>query len=338
MHAQPRRGLVRRLTDRSKWLLCAHLLAKNYRTRMHFASGAIESDIGSTHQRKDVAASVRYIREVYDDYIRYGGLSAGALNGRSVLELGPGDNFGVALLFLAAGAQRAICLDKFYSRRDEAHQREIYERVRRELAPPETERFDAALDLNNKDGIRFAPERLECLYGFGVEEAASRLDGMQFDFIVSRAVLEEVHNIDGAFASMDRLLRPGGMLIHKVDLSDYRLFSSRGFSPLEFLSIPDIIYDRMSSDSGLPNRRRRDYYASKLRALGYEATLSFTAVLNRPLSPYVESLSPDHYTPAELAATQQIRPRLCAQFRGCSDEDLLATGIFIAARKPERAA
>ena len=49
------------------------------------------------------------------------------------MEIGHGDNLGVALRFLAAGAAEVICLDKFYSKRDPERQREIYLALRAQL-------------------------------------------------------------------------------------------------------------------------------------------------------------------------------------------------------------
>ncbi|MGI8731735.1 MAG: hypothetical protein ACR2LM_00335 [Pyrinomonadaceae bacterium] len=43
-----------------------------------------------------------------------------------VFELGFGDNVGVALKFIAAGATKVVCLDKFYSKRNLEQQRKIY--------------------------------------------------------------------------------------------------------------------------------------------------------------------------------------------------------------------
>jgi SAM-dependent methyltransferase len=325
--------IARRLTDGSRWLLCARMLAANYRARRRFISGVIESDIGSAPRHQDVPGRIRYIRSVFEDYLRYGGLSPQALTAKSILELGPGDNFGVALLFLANGASRVVCLDKFYSRRDEAQQGQIYAQLREELEPAQRERYDDAVDLRNE--VRLVPNRIRCLYGFGVGDAAQRLGDAPFDFIVSRAVLEEVHDIDEAFASMDQLLRPGGMLIHKIDLSDYAQFSGRGYSPLEFLTIPEIVYKHMSRDSGRPNRRRAGYYRDKLRELGYDSSLWITSVLNRPVTPHVKALRPEvDYGSGDIAAVEAIRPRLFPPLRGSTDEDLLTTGIFLTARKP----
>jgi SAM-dependent methyltransferase len=310
------------------------MVAANYRARRRFTSGMIESDIGSAPRHQDVPERICYIRGVFGDYLRYGGLSPQALAGKSVLELGPGDNFGVALLFIANGASRAVCLDKFYSRRDETREGRIYAQIREELEPVQRERYDAAVDLRN--AVHLTPDRIGCLYGFGVGDVAQRLGDASFDFIVSRAVLEEVYDIDEAIASMDRLLRPGGMLIHKIDLSDYAQFSGRGFSPLEFLTIPEIVYKHMSRDTGLPNRRRASYYRDKFGELGYDSSLRITSVLNRPITPHLTALRPEvDYGPEDLVAVEAIRPRLCPPYRRSTDEDLLTTGIFLTARKPE---
>src|SRR4051812_43778376 len=57
-----------------------------------------------------------YVRTVYDAHCR-AVTRLRPISG-TVLEIGPGGNVGVALLFLAGGAARAICLDVFPWARD----------------------------------------------------------------------------------------------------------------------------------------------------------------------------------------------------------------------------
>ncbi len=315
--------------------IIARRIVHNWRSKFRQALGEMGSAIGATHSGRSVADSLDYIDRVYRDYVYYGGLSPEQLAGRRILEIGPGDNFGVALHFLAAGAAEVAGLDKFATRRDTEHATAIYRAMRERLSGAEAARFDAVLDLNS---MRFHPERLQIIEGVATEDAARVLAPESFSVIVSRAVLEEIHSIDRAFQAMDRLLEPGGLMLHKIDLSDYGMFSGRGMHPLEFLTIPDPVYTMMTEYSGDPNRLRIDYYRSKMRELGYFAGLLVTAVAGQaeeivPHQPSIELGS--HYTEQSLASVRAIRPRLARRFRHLPDTDLLITGIFLVARKLE---
>ncbi len=161
------------------------------------------STSGSTHGAFSLEQSLEYIDEVFGDYLAYGDLGDGELAGASVLELGPGDNFGVALRFLAAGAERVVAMDKFASVRDPAQQRQIYEA----LLDGSHARSGSASRRRSTSTAALRPGRLRAIEGVAVEEAATALAGERFDLIVSRAVLEHLYDLDAAFAAMDDAAR-----------------------------------------------------------------------------------------------------------------------------------
>ncbi|HEX6650552.1 MAG TPA: methyltransferase domain-containing protein, partial [Pyrinomonadaceae bacterium] len=162
-----------------------------------------------------MTASLAYIEKQFTNYIDYGGLSREYLKAKRILELGPGDSLGVALKFLAAGAESVVCLDRFYSKRDVQHEREIYKELRATLEPEEKARFDEAVTLTEK--VQFNPQKLQSIHGFTLDEIADKLE-QKFDLIVSCAVLEEIYDPDPVFAAMDKLLAHGGSLVHVIDL------------------------------------------------------------------------------------------------------------------------
>ena len=111
---------MKSLAKKSKNLIIAAKIYDNWRMKRRFQSGNTESIHGSTHGLliKDIAESLSYINIQFDDYLTYSGLTVEKLKGMRVFELGFGDNVGVALKFLAVGAEQAVCLDKYYSKRD----------------------------------------------------------------------------------------------------------------------------------------------------------------------------------------------------------------------------
>ena len=325
------RDLVKKLARRSKSVIIAYKLFDNRRLRKRIEAGDIETIHGSTHLNRSVADSLAYIEKQFDDYIKYAGLS---LQGKRILELGPGDNLGVALKFLAADAASVVCLDRFYSKRDTDHEREIYKALRERLSPEGQSRFDQAVTLT--DNVQFNSEMLQSVYGVSLEGFADKLanDHEKFDLILSCAVLEEIYDPDPVFAAMDRLLAPGGNLVHVIDLGDYGMFRSQGMHPLTFLTISESIYKRMASDSGLPNRKRLRYYVEKMKELGYQSKFFVTSVLPRGrLEPAAEYAPGKFNNDSNLVA--EIRSKLAGDFKNMDEEQLLIDGVLLVATKSE---
>jgi SAM-dependent methyltransferase len=332
---------LKNLAKKSKTLVIANNIYDNWRTRRRFQRGRIESDYGSTHGnlRFSVGESVGYVERTFQDYLTYSGLPREAFRGRRILELGVGDSYGVALLFLAHGASQVFCIDKFYSERDAAHERNIYLALREKLGGEERARFDDAVRLD--EGIELNPEKLKAVYGTGAEDADRIPDIGTFDFIISRGVLQSVHETDAAFAAMDRLLAPGGVMMHKMDLRDLGTFINYGMHPLTHLTVPAPLYRMMVADTAKSNRRLSDYYRRKVDEYGYDAKIFVTILAGQAgeLEPHKErpQLGVD-YTEETVELVRRIRPKLSAEFRDLSDEDLMVSGIFMVARKPSGAA
>lgn len=324
------RDLVKKLARRSKTAIILYKLFDNRRLKKRVASGQIETTHGSTHLNRSVASSLAYIEKQFSTYITYAGLSADSLKGERILELGPGDNLGVALKFLATGAASVVCLDRFYSKRNAEHEREIYKALRETLIAEEQGRFDQAVNL--AENVQFNPEKLQSVYGVSLEGFADKLE-QKFDLILSCAVLEEIYDPNPVFAAMDRLLAPAGSLVHVIDLGDYGMFRNQGMHPLTFLTISEAIYKRMASDSGLPNRKRLGYYVEKMRELGYQTKFFVTSVLpNGRLEPAAEYAPGKFKHDSNLVA--DIRSRLANEFRKLDEEELLIDGVLLVARKP----
>jgi SAM-dependent methyltransferase len=275
---------------------------------------------GATHQSFSAAQSVEYIRKVFGDYLTYGGVSKEWIRGKRVLEIGPGDNFGVALLLAASGARQIVCLDRFETSSNAAQQRAVYELLRAGLSESEQKLFDEAMDPAT---LRMNPEKVRTVIGVPIEKADGALDAASFDWIVSRAVLEEVAKtkLPASLAAQARLLKPGGRMAHKIDLRDYGIFTSRGFHPLEYWTLPGWLHTLMSSHEPAPNRRRPSEYLAILEQLGYSCEMYVThlAGTEAEIEPHwSEWPSEDRVNKArELVA--RIRGRLDAEFQQLSD-------------------
>ena len=332
---------LKKVAGRSKTLIILHRIVDNWRRRKAFESGQTTTAYGSTHESWSLEKSVAYINLVYREYLEYSGLTPEAVRGWRILEVGPGDNFGVALKFVADGAAKVVSLDKFYSERNEEQQKRIYQELRKQLSPEQAAVFDGSITLDGQ--VELNKNRIEYIYGHGIEEAdripkPGSLEPESFHFIVSRAVLHNVYDIDRGFEAMDRLLAPGGYMAHKIDFSDENMFSSRGMHPLTFLTIPESIYRLMAKDSGKPNRMLINDYREQMRKRGYEAKLFVSSIVGAgPLMPHKEKIERGvHYGNKTVSLIEEIRPKLALPYRKLAEEELAPAGVFLVARKPQR--
>jgi SAM-dependent methyltransferase len=326
---------MKRWARRSKSLIIAFKIWHNWKLRRRFASGLIETSHGSTLRRKSLEQSIEYIDEQFGDYLRYGQLTNEDLCGKRILELGFGDNVGVALRFLAAGAAQVVCIDKFYSERDIERERELYAALRDRLSSKDKQQFDEAIDIG--DGIKFNERKLRRINGLDLAVGADLLfeQAEVFDIVISRAVIEEVFEPKQIFAVVKRLLAPHGMMLHKIDMSDYGIFSEGGMHPLTFLTIPQSVYRLMASDSGIPNRKLIGYYREMLKELGFESKFLVTSVVGQgPVVPHKDLVEFDKkdYRFA-LPLISEIRSKLCREYRDLPDDELMVSGVFLVARK-----
>lgn len=322
------------MKKRSKIGIVTRHCYRNWRIRKRFKSGDYQtpSNLGYTGLLQD---EVTYIKTVLSDYLTYAGLSAEAIREKRILEIGPGHSLGLALRLLSLGATQVVSIDKFYSLLDEKEQNKIYKVLRGELTDQEKVQFDQVINLEGQN--KKIPERLTYLYGRGIDEVRPLHDQDPFDFIVSRAVLEEISDLNSSFSAMDQLLVPGGIMIHKIDLRDYSMFSSYGMHPLTFLTIPERIYQWMTKDSIYPKRRLVDYYRDKMKDLGYEAKIFITHIVGKEeeVIPHKETIELGiDYFQSTLDLISQIRPKLDKDFKRLNDETLMIAGIFLVAKKP----
>lgn len=324
-----------RLLSRSKWITIGYYLVNNWLTRRRLATGNYTTNSGRRHSGKSLEDSLTYIGDVFREYLIAGRLDLEDLSAKRVLELGPGDNLGVALKFLEAGAASVVCLDKFYSKRDPGQQAMIYRALWEGFDQQDQARLADALKLGEE--VHFNPDCLKYIHGTGIEEAAQLFEEGSFDLIVSRAVLEHLGDPDAAFKEMDRLLVPGGVMIHEIDFRDHGMFSRAGMHPLTFLTIKKELYASMTADSGKPNGRIISYYRDTIEALAYEHQFLVTRILGieERFPTAVDFSEARGMLPPEMLETvRTIRPRLRDELREIDEQDLMIGAAFLVARKP----
>jgi SAM-dependent methyltransferase len=317
-----------------KWPTVAYEIQKNLVSRARGRRGGLRaiSAVGAALDKP--AERVAYSRNAFDGFLSNGGLRPEDVDGVRVLELGPGQDLSVALRFLAAGAARVTCVDRFSFHVDPAWERAVYRLLLGDVGDAGRRRLSGLVAPDGR--LENDPSRLEAVRGVGIEEAEAHLRDETFDLIVSVAVLEHVYDLAAALRVMESLLSPGGLMVHQVDLRDHGMFSGGGRHPLEFLTIGERVYRLMTSHTGAPNRARIGTYRELLGQLGHEADIKVTNVGGacQDLTPYRDRIAVGREVDPGLAASiEQLRKRMASRFAALPMEELAATGIIVRSRK-----
>jgi SAM-dependent methyltransferase len=255
-----------------------------------------------------------YFRECFEDYFEQLHVPLPQrtefLRGKRILEYGPGDVPGVAMLMVAHGADQAICVDRFPMVRMSPKNIEIVKLMLEALEGTARERAEECLKQPAHPEAGFDARRIEYLV------QPSGLSGLnsEIDLVISRAVLEHVNDLPASFRDMYAALKPGGVAIHLVDLKSHGLHRD---NPLDFLTWPAWLWSMMYSAKGVPNRLRVDAYRDAVRDSGFQLI---------------------DMKPTAIAAREDVdavRPRLASRFKELSDEDLSWLGFWLVCKKPE---
>ena len=312
---------LRSIIKKSVVLSCAWYAFDDWRAGRRLAAGNLHTTSGTRHADLNIERSLAYIDRVYGDYLAYGGLTHFA---GDVAEIGPGDNFGVALAALAGGAHSVHAIDRWRPDRDRAAQRAIYEALARRSGWADL--FNGSPGEETIAGLAYhAGEPAETFF---------RDSGLAFDAVISRAVLEHLYDPLGALDDMAAALRPGGRLIHRVDLRDHGMFA--GHHPLTHLTIGDTLWRRMTRNAGRPNRVLTPDYARWLVDAGLEGEILITRLAGHggEISPAPWDALPEDARASALKQVRAIRPRLARRFRAMEDAALAVAGCVLVARKP----
>lgn len=212
---------------------------------------------GTSIEDKSISESVEYIEAVTGIYTSKLSAHGIEISNKTILEVGPGDNLGVALKLISLGAKKVICLDRFRCQRNENKVCAVYEELLELMTPKEREKASEAV-LLTKDGYSFWSEKIQYISGIEVERSLEVLGRQIADIILSNSVLEHVYNLEETFRNLVLLLKPGGYMYHGVDLRCHNRF--RGKSELFFLTLPQWLWNLMGCNIGAPNRKRIGYY------------------------------------------------------------------------------
>lgn len=156
-----------------------------------------------------------YVLATFREHVSRAGMH-GALNGKVILELGPGDSIATAILAHCYGA-RAILLDAgSYATKELSGYKRLASELKR-LGVVNVPNFDTAQSLDD------VLDACDALYLTGGLKSFANIDNDSVDFIFSQAVLEHVrkHEFMETMKECFRVLKSEGSASHRVDLKDH---------------------------------------------------------------------------------------------------------------------
>lgn len=277
----------------------------------------------------DLDRCVNYIHEVYNDYFSKSNLGFSLISGKKILEVGSGENLGVALKLLANGASEVVCVDRFKSLVEEMKQREIYWKLYELMNDDEKSRINGILKFNNS-GFTIDSKKLKYL-NMSIEELKAVYSNSYFDMIISRAVLEHISHIDSAMDTMDCLLYQNGFMLHEVDFRDHGMFTNYKLHPLTFLSIDDKTWFDMTCNLGAPNRKLIGYYRDYFKRRGYSTDTVIVKLVDHGDEKY--NLKSVPINKSEKIKIEKIIKKVYKQDPLNEVEDLMISAAFFCAQK-----
>jgi len=258
---------------------------------------------------QDVAA---YLQQCFFEYFAKIGIARSEISkwlaGKVVLEYGPGDILGVALMMKAFGAQKVYCVDRFALARVSEFNAKVLRIILEEMEP---ERRSIADQCFNHAGEPESGFRAACVEYLIDPQGLGRFDG-NIDLIISRAVLEHVNNLQASLVDMHAALRSGGLAVHLVDLRSHGMHRK---NILDFLNWSPFAWHLMHSNKGVPNRIRVGRYRQVVSEVGFKLLA---------LDPSIE---------ADLAVVREARPDLAAPFQDLDDEELRCMAFWMSLKK-----
>jgi SAM-dependent methyltransferase len=233
---------------------------------------------------------------------------AGDLAGKTALEIGPGDNVGVAYAFLRSGCARVIAVERLTQIEIDERAARILRRIDG-LVPSDGLRFD---QLARRQGGRYVidPARFQ----IRTEVFEDLALGAPLDVIYSNDVIEHVDDPRAVFRAAHRLLAPGGLFINNVDLSGHNCFEDPA-RPLDFLTCEDGLWATMFSNVLTTNRVRYSDLVTAAEAAGFR--VKQVDVLRR----------------AEPAYLARVRPHLLPRYKALPDDDLSVVQCVLVAER-----
>ncbi len=201
----------------------------------------------------------RYVFDLVNSVMNYGREVAG----KTILEIGPGDNLVTGLAFLAVGAKSYTAVDRFPGAYASDDARRWYHLLAENWPHGD---WPQALDPGT-----FPDYPNVFSKDLAVEKARGALE--TYDIVCSFAVGEHVSNIDEFAQLTHNALAPEGVAVHAIDFGGHQW--NRFGDPFLFMKFPESIWQMMGSARGEPNRVRFDEFKACFERAGLSVEVPF---------------------------------------------------------------
>jgi SAM-dependent methyltransferase len=186
------------------------------------------------------------------------------LANKTVLEIGPGQDVGIALILIGCGA-RSVLVDKYMCAWDPAFHPAYYRALRQAIVRKAPHIETTAIDTVIAKGAHIAPGLTTLCVG--LEEITDIRTG-SVDITYSNATFEHLANVKDAIMQLGRVTAPGGLGFHQIDFRDHRDFSR----PLEYLTLTEADLWALLQESkwSCGNAMRWTEFAALFQAAGFQ--------------------------------------------------------------------
>jgi hypothetical protein len=273
---------------------------KNFKSFYHYITFSLIENRDGKHSQNmhnvltvnDIENDVDFVVRNIDYFISFlPDKNKSFLKEKTLLEIGPGKNFGISLTLADLGLKNVVLLDPFLIPWDNQYHPEFYKMLLFELE----KKFDKVDFDSLKKVIKcnaHQTEKLIC-YKKGLEDCKEIHDD-SIDISFSNAVFEHFDYPKKAVQELNRITKKGGIGFHQIDLRDHRNFDQ----PLEFLTYPKWMFKQIikitKAHSG--NRLRYSEYNAIFEKYGFSVAFKADSYADAIYVEDVLSRSSNHYT------------------------------------------
>ncbi|TAL49906.1 class I SAM-dependent methyltransferase [Patescibacteria group bacterium] len=251
----------------------------------------------------DITRAIAYDRNVVEQWQKaLHDYTGETIDGKVVLELGPGAELGTALFLLDRGARRYLTVDA--NRLIDQTPYRFYEELLRDLDHAQELQPELEKTLTGKD------DRITYVVDSTFD--LTKLPKQEIDLVVSQAAFEHFDHVEKTIEQLGHCVKSGGVLIAEIDTMTHTgVLRTR--DPLNIYRYSNLLY-KFARFSGIPNRVRPSHYKSLFEQNGW---------YNVEIIPLQTMIKEE---------MELVRPQLAKSFQG-NDADMHILTFLLCATK-----
>jgi SAM-dependent methyltransferase len=252
------------------------------------------------------------------------------IEGKTILELGPGWKPIFSLVYKFLGAEKMIMVDLnklltkkyFFSALDDLsfYQPQIQDELKNKgLSSIKYEKnFKTLLSsISQRDQFNEILKKAGLEYLAPYDARHLNISDSGIDIYFSRTVLEHIDGkqISQIYHEVHRVLKPDGHMIHLIDIDDHWSYFDRSINGLNFLRYNDRVWKLINSPIAFQNRLRARQHCELIEDANF----------------VVEKFIPNHSS-LPLDEIETFRKIINSQFRQFSNEELSISSFYVMAK------